>query len=337
MNLYSYNCVDKSILLPYFKKYYVSLYFKLIPQKLTANFITLLSTGLIVFLFFFVNWRPEASSEIMAIVFALCLNGYIVGDHLDGMQAKQTNTSSSLGEFLDHYMDVYNGAIVFYIITIFFAPIPDLVFYGLLVLNCTAFAVTMVEELERKELYFGVLGTLEGVVLLIFFFILWLIPPIKEFWLSEIIAGYKAYWIVIIILGLGYALTIVDVLRRIKYSPRQFTVYSLLALILAYLLYSAGIDHLWGWLILALYSGEYIAKVMESYLLSKKHRHPDILISVLIIVLSICFFSKLISTESFQWILWSMTAYLSVKVIYLFAWIVYQQRQFWYWINPDQN
>ena len=77
------------------------------------------------------------------------------------MQAKHTKTSSPLGEFLDHYLDVFNGAIILYVFVIYLESIPPLVFYFFVYLNSIAFAVTLYEELERNELYFGVLGTLE--------------------------------------------------------------------------------------------------------------------------------------------------------------------------------
>ena len=199
---YKYNCIDKSILLPYFKKYYVSLFFKVVPFWLTANFITLISTFFIFALLVIALLSENLTtvSNTLAIIF--CLHTYIVGDHLDGMQAKHTKTSSPLGEFLDHYLDVFNGAIILYVFVIYLESIPPLIFYFFVYLNSIAFAVTLYEELERNELYFGVLGTLEGVILLIIFFITWLIPTTKAFWVSELFAGYQNYWIVVFCLAL---------------------------------------------------------------------------------------------------------------------------------------
>ena len=98
---------------------------------MTANYITLLSTSFVICLLVLVFWLPSISPTLAAGLFALLLHNYLVGDHLDGMQAKKTQTSSALGEFLDHYLDVYNGAIVFYALSVFFKPIPSMVFYVL--------------------------------------------------------------------------------------------------------------------------------------------------------------------------------------------------------------
>ena len=128
---YKYNCIDKSILLPFFKKYYVEYFFKFVPRCLTANIITIISTGFIFATLPIVYYSNVISLEVQTILLVFCINAYTVGDHLDGMQAKRTNTSTPLGEFLDHYLDVFNGAILFYVITIYLAPIPELIFYFL--------------------------------------------------------------------------------------------------------------------------------------------------------------------------------------------------------------
>ena len=108
---YCYNCVDQSILLPWFKKYYVAFYFKFIPQGLTANCITLLSS-VAMWIMLYLGLNSELYSiPFLAGSFFFLLHFYVVGDHLDGMQAKETRTSSPLGEFLDHYFDIYNSAI----------------------------------------------------------------------------------------------------------------------------------------------------------------------------------------------------------------------------------
>ena len=334
MNRYTYNCSDKSVLLPYFKKYYVSLFFRLIPRWLTANFITLISSGFIFLMFYLTVFHHSFSSVSLAAIFALFLHNYIVGDHLDGMQAKHTGTSSALGEFLDHYLDVYNGAIVFYVLAVFLGPIPGWIFYIFLFFSCNAFALTMVEELERKELYFGPIGTLEGVIALIIFFISWLVPQLRELWQLELIAGLPAYWIVICLFGLGYVGTILDILKRLGYFPRQFVLFTFCCMVLVYLLYRQQVEYLEGWLIVTLYGGEYIAKVMESYLLNREHKYPDFAVSATIILLPVGLFSNLISLSLFHWLLAVLTLYLLLKVSVLFIRVTYQLRKDWNWINP---
>ena len=285
---YKYNCIDKSILLPYFKKYYVSLFFKVVPFWLTANFITLISTFFI-FALLVIVLLVEFKNCIKHFNNYFLFTHLIVGDHLDGMQAKHTKTSSPLGEFLDHYLDVFNGAIILYVFVIYLESIPPLVFYFFVYVNSIAFAVTLYEELERNELYFGVLGTLEGVILLIIFFITWLIPSTKTFWVSELFAGYQNYWIVVFLFGIGYLITVVDVLKRVGYVSKSLFLFMLIELILCFLLFKLKTDYLFGWILITLYGGEYILKIMESYLVGTRKKYPDHFSTIIVILFYLLF------------------------------------------------
>lgn len=331
---YRYNCIDKSILLPFYKKYYVAFFFRFIPAWLTANTITIISTGFVVLMAAIVLLFEKTGSPVSALIMAFCLHNYLLGDHLDGMQAKESNTSSPLGEFLDHYLDVYNGAIVLYMLTIFLGPVPKRVFLVLMVLNCIAFAVTMVEELERKELIFGPLGTLEGVLFLIFFFISWLMPPLRELWQRELFLGLPAYWVIIGMLGLGYLGTCIDILIRIGRIPLPFATFVACCISCAFLLEYQAIDVSISWLVLILFSGDYIARVMGSYLLSQPHKYPDIVSTVTIILAFTADLSGWLSEDMCRLYLKFLIGWLLIKVLFSFTSTVYQLREHWYWINP---
>ena len=332
---YRYNCIDKSILLPYFKRYYVSLYYRFIPAWLTANFITLISTASIIVLLLLLLLVRFSSPYTLTLAIVICLHTYIVGDHLDGMQAKNTGTGSPLGEFLDHYLDVFNGAIVFYTIALYLAPIPDGVFYLLLFLNGMAFAVTMYEELERKELYFGPVGTLEGVILIILFLLSWMIPAAREFWQSHLILGYPKYWIAIVFVAVGYTATIMDVMGRVRYITLHFGVFLVAGVVLAVLLYLNHVPQFTGWLLFTLFSGEYIAKIMESHLVGTPKRYPDPVILLFISVFCALQFIREIPAANLHALLMLAVLYLAFKVVYLFSRIVYSLRGYWIWINPE--
>ncbi len=335
MKEYKYNCIDKSILLPYFKKYYVAAFFKMIPKGLTANFITLISTGFIFLMLYASTFFQLENTVAFAWLIAFCLHNYVVGDHLDGMQAKVTKTSSPLGEYMDHYLDVYNGAIVVFVLTVFFGPLPKPVFYWFLVFNALSFAVTMVEELERQELVFGIFGTLEGIVLLILFFITWGIEPVRYFWNQELYQGYPRYWLIIVFFGLGYIGIIIDVIWRIGYIPRQFIFFTFVTTALAYILYQLEFANFSSWLVITLFSGEYISKVMESYLIDKKHKYPDLVISLAAVLTIIAMIFDLSSVTNLRYFVIVMTVYLGLKVVALFISVIFQLKQYWFWVNPS--
>ena len=331
---YRYNCIDKSILLPIYKKYYVTTYFRFIPGWLTANAITIISTGFVLAMAIVVFLFGRAGSQFHALIFAFCLHTYLLGDHLDGMQAKESCTSSPLGEFLDHYLDVYNGAIVLLTIIVFLGPVPIEVFLVLMVLNCIAFAATMVEELERKELIFGYLGTLEGVLFITFFFISWLFAPIKEFWQAKLLWDYPVYWLVLIGIGLGYLGTVVDIFVRIGRIPKPFAVFIACCVCFAILLWHHSIGLHLSWFVLIFFSGDYIARVMKSYLASEKHGYPDILSITSVVLVSALDLIGWLSTDIGRFYFKILLVWLILKVLYTFTQTVYRFRKHWYWKNP---
>ena len=101
MNNYHYNCIDESILLPFIKKYVFENLHKLIPYGLPANYITLISSIImwITFIYFLNIDNVDTKSIFLAISSIIV---YVILDHLDGLQAKASSTSSPLGEILDH-------------------------------------------------------------------------------------------------------------------------------------------------------------------------------------------------------------------------------------------
>lgn len=331
---YSYKCIDKSILLPYYKQYYVSFFFRFVPRWLAANLITIISTGFVVLTMIMAIWVNEPGSVMLAVILAFCLHTYLLGDHLDGMQAKKTGTSSPLGEFLDHYLDVYNGAMVYYTLTVFLGPVPRELFLVLMALNCLAFAATMVEELECRMLVFGWLGTLEGVCFLILFYISWLIPDIRELWQVELYAGYPAYWIVIIGLGLGYVGTVVDILIRVGRVPGPFLMFCIVLSILACLLYDQPVTYLQAWLMMILFSGDYISRVMRGYLQSTPHPYPDFISSALVVAATAASIIDVFDPGVLRGGLVLLTAWLLIKALFSFGQTVYRFREHWNWLNP---
>ena len=102
MKNYRYNCVDKSILLPWLKKNLFAVLHRGIPYGVPANMLTLISIIIMWTTFFlFVNLEEVAGHDILLAVAAIFL--YILFDHFDGLQAKATRSSSPLGEILDHF------------------------------------------------------------------------------------------------------------------------------------------------------------------------------------------------------------------------------------------
>ena len=154
MKPYRYKCVDESILLPYLKKYFFSILHRGVPYGVPANFLTLISIIIMWATFsYFVNMEKINSLAVLVAIISILL--YVIFDHFDGMQAKASQTSSPFGEILDHFSDVFNGAIVVYLCFRVLQVELDWIFHTVIWFNYLAFAVTYLEQNIRKELFFG--------------------------------------------------------------------------------------------------------------------------------------------------------------------------------------
>ncbi|MFQ5449951.1 MAG: CDP-alcohol phosphatidyltransferase family protein [Nitrospinaceae bacterium] len=330
---YRYNCVNKSLLEPLVKKYYVSLYFQWIPRKLTANWITLVSCAAMWGMLYLVFHPHKFSVAVLAIVFAFLIHFYMVGDILDGMQAKVTGTCSPLGEFMDHYFDVYNGAIA---LAACFAliPIEPAVFYPLLWLSYLAFAATMMEERERGQLYFGPIGSLEGIFFLLIFYLSCLFPAGQAFWRTPLWNGIPGYWILILLGGMGYLLTVLDIFKRLGYSPPQFTNFVFGSFLLSIALAENTLPRSAGWFILAFYCGDYIGKVMDSYFRHGKHPYPDFFSTAGIVFLFADGYVHLLTGDGNLKLMAALGIYMGLKCLWNLGKTLAGLRRHWLWVNP---
>ncbi len=110
MKQYVYRVRDYSILTPAFKQFILFPLAARFPRWIPANIITIIS-NLCIYATLGVSALLEPFPLLRFITLALLVFIYLTGDHLDGLQAKRTGTSSPLGEFVDHYMDAYNNII----------------------------------------------------------------------------------------------------------------------------------------------------------------------------------------------------------------------------------
>ena len=326
--------IDRSILRPYLNHYFLFL-FKLVPRRLPANFITLITWGFMWIMLFFSSHADAYPVEVLVLISLVCIHFYTVGDHLDGMQAIATRTTSPLGGFFDHYCDVYSGAIM--VITFFqlMGSVSAPVLYGVLWLYLMAFNTTYVEELEKKELHFGSVGSLEGIVILFLFFASLLFSPIRNFWMAEIIEGYPNYWVIILLGIFGFSGTTLSIIKRMGSVPRQLTVFLICSFSLTIFLSTQNIiTEVQGWLILTLYGTGYLGSVMRSQMLSEKHHYPDLMASVAIFIIWPVVYIKVFPEQILKGLTDLFLIYLIIYVLLILLRILSQFRDHWLWINP---
>jgi len=331
---YSYNCVDQSYLLPYYKKYYVALFHRCIPARMPANIITLASAMFMWILAPLCVFGVWDNRELFGALCALLIHNYLLGDHLDGMQAKTTGTSSPLGEFLDHFLDVFNGALMAWAgFCILMGQQHMLVLNLSLYLYFMVFATTMMEERETGYLHFGRWGSLESFVLMILFFLTWTIPALQRLWLHPLGWGLDARWLYLGVSAFGFLFTIMSIRLRMGYWPRQTWIFAIGALALAVLLTHLTRSQLMSFLVLALYSGDYIGRVQGSYFLDRPHPHPDLPVTVTAATLLPLYMLGLVPAGASVAVVSLLAIYLSVRLALGPGEIIYQMRGQWRWAN----
>ncbi len=325
---YRYNCVDESALLPILKKHVFIPLHRWIPYWVPANYLTLVSIVMMwgIFLYFTTVDLPSGL-EIGAAV--LVITAYVIFDHFDGLQAKLTQTSSPLGEWLDHFSDVFNGAIVVYLgFKCLHLPLDGL-FLVLTWLNFLAFAATYVEQRIRKELYFGKVGSLEGVVLMILVFALCISENGRALWHFEL--GWPLYHYLLASFALGCLGTIFTCLQRIGRLPREFLVFgiggSLLVVLGIYLDLSSG----WLFCAITIFSSEFILRNMAQHLAGQEGAAIDLVV-----------FGLLVGLVGWYWLSWNpipllmlFNLGLGLSMLMRCRRLFVQWRQHWLWWNPS--
>ena len=331
---YSYNCVDQSFLLPYYKKYYVALYHRCIPGRMPANIITLASAAFMWVMAPLCAFGVWQNRELFGALCALLVHNYLLGDHLDGMQAKVTGTSSPLGEFLDHFLDVFNGALMAWAGFCLLMGQQHIMVLNLsLYLYYMVFAATMMEERETGYLQFGRWGSLESFCLMILFFLSWTVPVLQRLWLHPMGWGLDARWIYLAISAFGFLFTTVAIRLRMGYWPRQTWCFALGALALAMLLTCLTRSQFLSFLVLGFYAADYIGRMQGSIFLDRPHPYPDIPVTVVASALLPLYVLGVVPAHANIFITSLLAVYLSVRMALGPGEVIYQMRGQWRWAN----
>ena len=325
---YRYNCVDESVLLPILKKHVFIPLHRWIPDWVPANYLTLVSIVMMWGIFFYFT-TVDLPSGVEIGTAVLVITAYVIFDHFDGLQAKRTQTSSPLGEWLDHFSDVFNGAIVVYLgFKCLHLPLDGL-FLVLTWLNFLAFAATYVEQRIRKELYFGKVGSLEGVVLMILVFALCISENGRALWHFEL--GWPLYHYLLASFALGCVGTIFTCLQRIGRIPREFLVFGVGGSLLVVLGIYLNLPSSWLFCAITIYSSEFILRNMAQHLAGQEGPAIDLVV-----------FGLLVGLVGWYWLSWNpipllmlFNLGLGLSMLMCCRRLFVQWRRHWLWWNPS--
>ena len=273
MRAYQYRCNDYSLLTPLFKKIAVAPLIKFVPWGLPANIITLVSNTFI-YAGLYLAMNPVSNYNTLLISF--CMLAYLVGDHLDGMQAKRTGTGSALGEFCDHYLDAFNNGIISFTLFTAFGTTNTILIGSVIAISYLAHIAIFYEQFKTGWLTFEKLGSLEAVLLTVLIFALASIDVVDAWLKLNVIFSLTIFDLIMLGSAIGASLTFFNTIKRtpdVKFSFWIFCFLLSAVTILSFLLF----DNFYVFVIVSLYASLYVGRVMRGHLVDGVERNTDLI------------------------------------------------------------
>jgi phosphatidylglycerophosphate synthase len=157
-----YVAQDRSILLPFYKRFFVDPTLPFIPARLDPNAIThgghVLNLAALVFLVL----MSQVPKGWPFFVVAILVHVYLWCDNADGSHARRTNQCSAKGEFLDHGLDLLNATYVA-CMTVVTLGAPPFWSVAAAVVVPAAAAVTYWEQAETGVFQLGLFNQIESI------------------------------------------------------------------------------------------------------------------------------------------------------------------------------
>lgn len=326
MRPYQYRCNDNSLLTPSFKKWIVAPLIKITPWIVPANIITILS-NVFVYLGLVVALNPEWLGVYTPAATSLCLFLYLIGDHVDGMQAKRTGTGSALGEFCDHYLDAFNnGIVVFTLFTAFGINNPYFI-ACVMVPSYLAHMVVFYDQFKTGWLTFEKLGSLEAVLLSSILIGLSSFTPVYSFLTNDVVSSFSIIEMIMFFSGVGSAMTFLTTFKRIPDVNKGFWIFTG-SLIVVAVLSVLTFDSFRVFVIITLYASLYIGRVMKAHLVDGIEKQTDFVTPALL-VLSLAF----AQSSTIDYAFWLILLYLLICIGTLIFQTFSSLRMYWVWSN----
>jgi phosphatidylglycerophosphate synthase len=157
-----YQVLDRSLLLPAYKRFVVNPALPLIPAKVNPNTITHLGHLINLLGMIALGMSDRSRGAWPFVLAALTLHIYNFCDNADGGHARRTNQCSPMGEFLDHGLDLLNS-IYIGAIAAWATGLPPIGTVVLVTAIVGGGATTFWEQAETGTLHLPMMNQIEGV------------------------------------------------------------------------------------------------------------------------------------------------------------------------------
>ncbi len=321
--------VDLSILTPLYTKHIADPLFKFVPWWLPANVITIFSNFCIVLATLMTVLVKIGLFKFWQIV-PILIMVYLTGDIFDGKQARRTKTCSKLGEFLDHFCDIFVIGFLLSMVFIIYEIIDPLTISIFLTIAFLPLFGFYYEQYITRTLFFEKISAFECTAIFVIFIILGFIEPAKHFLQTTVILHFSIINIVLMMIALGAIFSTKRNLDRIgNRGNRALLIYFILTAATTFftskLLPSAAIMF-----VLTSYCGSFIGRFHIAYLLEQQEPIPDYVFPMF---LAVAFFTNIPASV----VLAIAIVYQSVNIVLSFLSGFIPLRKYWVWINPGQE
>ncbi len=330
MRPYQYRCNDKSIVTPIFKQWIVTPLIRFISWGIPANIITILSNGFVYLALYLALHSGPVIDTFTRLTVALCLLIYLIGDHLDGMQAKRTRTGSALGEFCDHYLDAFNNGIIVFTMLFIFQVTNPFIIALVIVASYLAHLSVFYEQFKTGWLTFEKMGSLEGVLVAVAAISLSCIEKINDALLIKIFLGCSGYELLMLVSAAGAFITFFTTWKRTPEVKYGFWLFIVLLVVMTALCVG-HFSNIEMFVILTLYASLYIGRIMQGHLIDGVERKPD-LIAPLLLMLGFLLPIDFITEYTF----WIIASYLILCIGYLIVSVFSILKVYWVWVNTKK-
>ena len=323
---YQYRIQDDSLITPYIKSWMVAPLLRFVPWWLPANIITIFS-NLFLYIALFMALSSYPGRSFRFVFISALMIFYLIGDHLDGMQARRTGTSSPLGEFCDHFLDVFNTGIVLYIVCLSFEINNSVLVAFFIIAGYLTHVGIFYEQFSTKCLYFGKIGAAESVFILSGCILIAAIEPLYCFVLSSPFGGLTIVEILFILSSSGAFVTFAQIVirSRIKDFGFWFFCFFLIFVGFATAIFLSPTEVCF---VLSAYSVVYIGNLQRGHLADGKKRFPDYAVPLFMLI-ALAF--EPLRTPIF---LWGIYTYIICRIFGVAYNAFFRLREFWLWKNP---
>jgi ethanolaminephosphotransferase len=324
--VYKYRVKDYSIVTPWFRETIVQPLIAYIPRRIPANYITI-GSNLFMFAALLLSMFSGENRFVFLVVPILVLS-YVIGDHLDGMQAKRTGTSSALGEFFDHFLDIFNNGILVMIVCSLMNVSPW-IFVICLTVSYIAHSAIFFEQLKTGWLVFEKFGALEAVIFILFIISSFYFVPVQSLLVSPVFMQVTYFELFMLVSAAIALITWIKTLLRIKILNVNYISFLIAIIVIMAVLIPVG-NSVVAFGIITLFSIVYIGNNQRSHLTGLPENWPDFIVPV---ILAISFYTDFY----FENITTIVLIYLAGRVLWIAYTTISILRQYWVWRNPEMS